>query len=252
MACDHYHRYPEDVELLRRLGVDAYRFSIAWPRVMPTGSGDVNQRGLDFYDRLVDALLEAGITPVPTLYHWDLPQALEDAGGWRSRSTAEHFAAYTRAVVARLGDRIRHWITLNEPFCSAFLGYAVGRHAPGAREGTPALAAAHHLLLAHGLAVQNCARPTRERSASPSTPTGSGPPPTVRPTARLPTARKPCTTGSGSTRCSPAATPRTKPTCGESSRTARTGATATWRSSASRWTSSASTTTGRSKSPTAR
>jgi beta-glucosidase len=154
VACDHYHRYPEDVELLRRLGVDAYRFSIAWPRVVPTGSGDVNQRGLDFYDRLVDALLEAGITPVPTLYHWDLPQALEDAGGWRSRSTAEHFAAYTRAVVARLGDRIRHWITLNEPFCSAFLGYAVGRHAPGAREGTPALAAAHHLLLAHGLAVQ--------------------------------------------------------------------------------------------------
>ncbi len=154
VACDHYHRYPEDVELLRRLGVDAYRFSIAWPRVLPTGSGEVNQRGLDFYDRLVDALLAAGITPTATLYHWDLPQALEDAGGWRSRATAEHFAAYTRAVAARLGDRVRHWITLNEPFCTAFVGYAVGRHAPGAREGTPALAAAHHLLPAHGLAVR--------------------------------------------------------------------------------------------------
>jgi len=154
VACDHYHRYAEDVELLRRLGVDAYRFSVAWPRVLPTGAGEVNQRGLDFYDRLVDALLEAGITPTATLYHWDLPQALEDAGGWRVRATAEHFAAYTRIVADRLGDRIRHWITLNEPFCTAFVGYAVGRHAPGAREGTPALAAAHHLLVAHGLAVR--------------------------------------------------------------------------------------------------
>lgn len=153
VACDHYHRYGEDVALLHRLGVDAYRFSIAWPRVLPTGSGAVNPKGLDFYDRLVDALLEAGITPMATLYHWDLPQALEDAGGWRSRATAEHFAAYARVVADRLGDRVRHWITLNEPFCTAFVGYAVGRHAPGAREGTGALAAAHHLLLAHGLAV---------------------------------------------------------------------------------------------------
>ncbi|TDQ54463.1 GH1 family beta-glucosidase [Actinorugispora endophytica] len=154
VACDHYNRYPEDVELLRRLGVDAYRFSVAWPRVLPSGSGPVNPKGLDFYSRLVDALLEAGITPVATLYHWDLPQALEDLGGWRSRDTAERFAEYARVVADALGDRVRRWITLNEPFCSSFVGYAIGRHAPGAREGTPALAAAHHLLLAHGLAVR--------------------------------------------------------------------------------------------------
>ncbi|NYI03642.1 GH1 family beta-glucosidase [Allostreptomyces psammosilenae] len=153
VACDHYHRYPEDVELLRRLGVDSYRFSVAWPRVQPDGRGPVNPKGLDFYDRLVDALLEAGIAPAVTLYHWDLPQALEDHGGWRVRDTAERFADYTRIVVDHLGDRVGRWITLNEPFCSAFNGYAVGRHAPGAQEGTGALAAAHHLLLAHGLAV---------------------------------------------------------------------------------------------------
>ncbi|GLU48588.1 GH1 family beta-glucosidase [Nocardiopsis ansamitocini] len=154
VACDHYHRYHEDVALLRDLGVDTYRFSVAWPRIQPTGSGTANPKGLDFYDRLVDALLAAGIEPVPTLYHWDLPQALEDAGGWRSRDTAERFAEYTTIVAEGLGDRVRRWITLNEPFCSAFIGYAVGRHAPGAREGTPALAAAHHLLLAHGLATR--------------------------------------------------------------------------------------------------
>ncbi|GAB3214114.1 GH1 family beta-glucosidase [Marinactinospora endophytica] len=154
VACDHYHRYREDVALLRELGVDAYRFSVAWPRVVPGGDGPVNPEGLAFYDRLVDALLEAGIEPVVTLYHWDLPQALEDRGGWRVRPTAEHFAAYTRATADRLGDRVRRWITLNEPFCSSFVGHAVGRHAPGTREGTPALATAHHLLLAHGLAVR--------------------------------------------------------------------------------------------------
>ncbi|MFJ4923742.1 GH1 family beta-glucosidase [Streptomyces sp. NPDC088725] len=154
VACDHYHRYPEDVALLRELGVDSYRFSVAWPRVQPLGSGPVNEKGLDFYDRLTDSLLDAGISPAVTLYHWDLPQALEDRGGWRVRETAEHFAEYTRAVVDRLGDRVGRWITLNEPYCSSFVGYAEGRHAPGAREGTAALATAHHLLLAHGYAVK--------------------------------------------------------------------------------------------------
>ena len=154
VACDHYHRYREDVELLRELGVDAYRFSVAWPRIQPDGKGPANAEGLDFYQRLVDTLLQAGIAPAITLYHWDLPQALEDAGGWRVRDTAERFAEYAAIVHGALADRVPTWITLNEPFCSAFLGYAVGRHAPGAREGHGALAAAHHLLLGHGLAVQ--------------------------------------------------------------------------------------------------
>jgi beta-glucosidase len=153
VACDHYHRYREDIALLRELGVDSYRFSIAWPRIQPTGSGPVNAAGLDFYDRLVDELLASGISPAATLYHWDLPQALEDRGGWRVRETAERFAEYAGVVAARLGDRVGRWITLNEPFCSAFVGYAAGAHAPGAREGRGALAAAHHLLVGYGLAV---------------------------------------------------------------------------------------------------
>ncbi|MEU0249911.1 GH1 family beta-glucosidase [Streptomyces sp. NPDC006235] len=153
VACDHYHRYHEDIALLRELGVDSYRFSVAWPRVQPAGSGPVNTAGLDFYDRLVDELLASGISPAATLYHWDLPQALEDRGGWRVRETAERFAEYAGVVAARLGDRVDRWITLNEPFCSAFVGYAAGAHAPGAREGRGALAAAHHLLVGHGLAV---------------------------------------------------------------------------------------------------
>ncbi|MER7667324.1 GH1 family beta-glucosidase [Kitasatospora sp. NPDC096128] len=153
-ACDHYHRYPEDVALLRGLGVDGYRFSISWPRLLPKGSGPVNAKGLDFYDRLIDELLAAGIAPAATLYHWDLPQALEDRGGWRVRETAEAFAEYANVAGDRFGDRIERWITLNEPFCSAFVGYAEGRHAPGAREGRGALAAAHHLLVGHGLAVR--------------------------------------------------------------------------------------------------
>ncbi|MFE3459421.1 GH1 family beta-glucosidase [Nocardiopsis aegyptia] len=153
VACDHYHRYAEDVALMADLGVDLYRFSVSWPRVLPTGSGPVNAEGLAFYDRLVDTVLEAGVEPALTLYHWDLPQALEDEGGWRVRDTAYRFAEYARVVADRLGDRVHRWITLNEPFCSAFVGHAVGRHAPGTREGRPALAAAHHLLLAHGLAV---------------------------------------------------------------------------------------------------
>ncbi|MER5834946.1 GH1 family beta-glucosidase [Streptomyces sp. NPDC002130] len=153
VACDHYHRYPEDVALLRELGVGSYRFSIAWPRIVPDGSGAVNVKGLDFYSRLVDELLDAGIEPAATLYHWDLPQALEDCGGWRVRETAERFGDYAAVVAEHLGDRVPRWITLNEPWCSAFLGYSVGRHAPGAREGRGALAAAHHLLVGHGLAV---------------------------------------------------------------------------------------------------
>src|SRR5699024_5320420 len=153
VACDHYHRYGEDVELLADLGVDLYRFSVSWPRIQPSGQGRPNPKGLAFYDRLVDSLLEAGIEPVLTLYHWDLPQALEDKGGWRVRETAHRFAEYTRIVADRLGDRVGRWITLNEPFCTAFVGHAVGRHAPGTQEGPPALAVQHHLLLSHGMAV---------------------------------------------------------------------------------------------------
>jgi beta-galactosidase len=153
VACDHYHRWPEDLDLIADLGVDAYRLSIAWPRIRPTGSGPVEQRGLDFYRRLLDGLRSRNITPYVTLYHWDLPQALEDAGGWRVRDTAERFAEYADVVGAALAEFEPYWITLNEPYCSAIVGYAQGRHAPGAREGHGALAAAHHLLLAHGLAV---------------------------------------------------------------------------------------------------
>jgi beta-glucosidase len=151
VAADHYHRWREDVALLRDLGVDAYRFSIAWPRVQPDGSGAFNVEGLGFYSRLVDALLDAGIAPVATLYHWDLPQALEDAGGWADRDTAFRFADYAARVARELGDRVHTWTTLNEPWCSAYLGYGSGVHAPGRREPAAALAAVHHLNLAHGL-----------------------------------------------------------------------------------------------------
>ncbi|MBC9224776.1 beta-glucosidase [Aeromicrobium sp. 636] len=153
VAVDHYHRWPEDVALVKDLGLDAYRFSIAWPRIQPEGRGKVEARGLAFYDRLVDGLLEAGIEPWPTLFHWDLPQALEDAGGWPVRDTAERFADYAQIVAEALGDRVRHWTTLNEPWCAAFLGYGAGIHAPGRTEPAAALAASHHLNLAHGLAV---------------------------------------------------------------------------------------------------
>ena len=153
VACDHYHRHAEDVALMRDLGVDSYRFSIAWPRVQPDGTGPVNPAGLDFYSRLVDSLLDNGIEPAVTLYHWDLPQPLEDRGGWTVRDTAMRFADYSGIVAAALGDRVHRWITLNEPWCSSMLGYSIGVHAPGRREGEGALAAAHHLLLGHGLAV---------------------------------------------------------------------------------------------------
>jgi beta-glucosidase len=153
VACDHYHRWREDVALMKELGLHAYRFSISWPRLLPEGRGHVNAAGLDFYTRLVDALLEAEIEPFITLYHWDLPQALQDQGGWPARATAEAFVEYADLVSRRLGDRVKHWITLNEPFVSAIIGYLEGRHAPGHSDLGEALAAAHHLLLAHGWAV---------------------------------------------------------------------------------------------------
>jgi beta-glucosidase len=153
VAIDHYHRSREDVALLADLEFDAYRFSISWPRVLPTGRGPVNTAGLGFYDRLVDLLLDAGIEPYPTMYHWDLPQALQDAGGWPARDCASWFADYAAIVVDALGDRVSRWTTLNEPWCVAYLGHASGIHAPGRRDPAASVACAHHLLLAHGLAA---------------------------------------------------------------------------------------------------
>ncbi|MER6109706.1 GH1 family beta-glucosidase [Streptomyces hirsutus] len=154
IANDHYHRYRDDVAMMADLGLGAYRFSISWPRVQPTGRGPAVQRGLDFYRKLVDELLEHGIKPAVTLYHWDLPQELEDAGGWPERDTAYRFAEYARIVGEALGDRVEQWITLNEPWCSAFLGYASGVHAPGRTDPVDSLRAAHHLNLAHGLGAK--------------------------------------------------------------------------------------------------
>ncbi|MBO0731256.1 MAG: family 1 glycosylhydrolase [Acidimicrobiaceae bacterium] len=153
IACDHYRRAPEDLDLLRTLGAGAYRFSVAWPRIQPSGKGPANEAGLDFYRALVDGLLERGIKPALTLYHWDLPQPLEDAGGWVVRETAEHFAEYASIVADALGDRVDLWTTINEPWCSAWLGYGSGTHAPGRHDLGAAAAANHHLLLGHGLAV---------------------------------------------------------------------------------------------------
>ncbi len=153
-AADHYHRWAEDVELMSSIGLKAYRFSIAWTRILPTGRGAVNQAGLDFYDRLVDALLAKGITPYPTLFHYDLPQPLQDQGGWPRRETAGYFGDYAAVLARRLGDRVTCWITHNEPMITAFLGYLTGEHAPGKRNPFAALAAVHHVLLSHGLAVQ--------------------------------------------------------------------------------------------------
>ncbi|OIK24597.1 GH1 family beta-glucosidase [Streptomyces malaysiense] len=153
IAVDHYHRYREDVALMAGLGLNAYRFSVSWSRVQPTGRGPAVQVGLDFYRRLVDDLLEHGIQPAVTLYHWDLPQELEDAGGWPERETALRFAEYAELVGDALGDRVERWITLNEPWCSAFLGYGSGVHAPGRTDPAASLRAAHHLNLGHGLAV---------------------------------------------------------------------------------------------------
>jgi beta-glucosidase len=153
VACDSYHRYPEDIEMLKRLGVGAYRFSLSWPRIQADGRGPVNAKGLDYYHRVIDALLEAGIEPVVTLYHWDLPQPLQDAGGWANRDVADWFAEYAAIAGEAFGDRVAKWITLNEPWVSAHVGYRDGRHAPGIKEPAQAVAANHHLLLAHGRAV---------------------------------------------------------------------------------------------------
>jgi beta-glucosidase len=154
VACDHYHRWKEDVALMKEIGCNAYRFSISWPRVIPKGKGKVNPLGLSFYDRLVDALLEANITPFITLYHWDLPQALQDEGGWANRDTAYYFAEYASVIAHKLGDRVKHWITHNEPWVVAWIGYGWGEHAPGIRNEKVAIQVSHHLLLSHGLAVE--------------------------------------------------------------------------------------------------
>jgi beta-glucosidase len=168
IAVDHFHRFREDVALMKELGLEAYRFSLSWPRIQPTGRGPAVERGLDFYRQLVDELLQAGITPVATLYHWDLPQELEDAGGWPERRTAERFGEYAGLAAAALGDRVRYWTTLNEPWCSAFLGYGSGVHAPGGTNPSLALRAAHHLNLAHGrgAAAVRAAAPQAELSIS--------------------------------------------------------------------------------------
>ncbi|MGY6021528.1 GH1 family beta-glucosidase [Streptomyces spinosirectus] len=166
VACDHYHRWREDIGLMRQLGTNAYRLSVAWPRVMPGGDGPVNPKGLAFYDELIDALLEADITPSVTLYHWDLPQALQDRGGWPERDTALAFAEYASVVAERLGDRVSHWATLNEPLCSAWIGHLEGRMAPGLTDLTAAVRASYHLLLGHGLAVDAI------RAAAPSAQVG--------------------------------------------------------------------------------
>ncbi len=153
IACDFYHRYREDISLMRELGLRAFRFSLAWPRILPDGTGRVNQAGLDFYDRLVDALLDAGIEPFITLYHWDLPQVLEDQGGWPNRDTVSAFVEFADIATRRLGDRVHFWTTHNEPWCQAWLGYGFGTHAPGRTNTRDALAASHHLMLSHGQAV---------------------------------------------------------------------------------------------------
>ena len=154
IACDHYHRYREDVLLMKELGLKSYRFSIAWPRIFPDGKGSINTRGVDFYNRLIDELLEAGIEPAATLYHWDLPQALQDQGGWGTRSTVEAFEDYAKLAFQRFGDRVGRWITFNEPQVSAICGYAEGHHAPGLRDMALGIQVAHHLLVAHAGTVE--------------------------------------------------------------------------------------------------
>jgi beta-glucosidase len=153
IACDHYHRLDADLELMSSLGLQAYRFSLSWSRVKPEPGGATNAAGLDFYDRVVDGALARGIQPVVTLYHWDLPQWLQDKGGWATRDVAEHFGDFTGAVLERLGDRVPRWITLNEPYCFTFIGHLEGRHAPGLRDEATAVSTVHHAMLAHGQAL---------------------------------------------------------------------------------------------------
>jgi len=154
VACDHYHRYREDVRIMKELGIRSYRFSISWPRIFPTGNGSLNHNGLDFYRRLVDELLANGITPFPTLYHWDLPQALQDKGGWAERDTAQYFADYAAAIVEHLGDRVKRWCIFNEPEVFVSAGYLLGTHAPGIRDASIAMRASHIVNLAQGLAAR--------------------------------------------------------------------------------------------------
>lgn len=154
VACDHYHRYVEDIALMKQLGLQAYRFSISWPRVQPNGHGDYNQPGIDFYDRLVDELLKNDIQPWATLYHWDLPQALQDVGGWADRDVVGRFAEYSARMAEKLGDRVKHWMTINEPWVITNLGNKTGEHAPGIKDERTALAVAHGLMLGHGQAMQ--------------------------------------------------------------------------------------------------
>jgi beta-glucosidase len=171
VSCDHYHLWERDLDLMSELGLNLYRFSIAWPRVMPTGKGPLNEEGVDFYSKLIDGLLERGITPFPTLYHWDLPQALEEEGGWGSRDTAERFAEYAAAMFERLGDRVDLWLTHNEPWVMAFMAYIGGEKAPGVRNDWPlALRVSHHLLLSHGLAVRalRASRPSAKIGIAPN------------------------------------------------------------------------------------
>ena len=153
VACDHYHRWADDIKLMQEIGLKAYRFSVSWPRILPEGRGKVNQAGLDFYNRLVDGLLDADIKPYLTLYHWDLPQILEDQGGWPARMVVDVFIEYADVVSRSLGDRVKKWITFNEPVVSALVGYLEGYHAPGLRDVHKMVAASHHLLLSHGHAV---------------------------------------------------------------------------------------------------
>jgi len=154
VACDHYHRMPEDVAMMAELGIPCYGFTVAWPRILPEGRGQVNQKGLDFYNRLVDTLLEHGIRPKVTLFHWDLPQVLQDEGGWPNRDCPDWFADYVRVVFDALSDRVDLWATINEPWVASFIGYGMGIHAPGIQDAAQAYQAAHHLNLAHGKAVQ--------------------------------------------------------------------------------------------------
>ncbi len=154
VACDHYNRYPEDIQLMKDIGVNTYRFSLAWPRMFPTGDKNREQRGFDFYNRLIDALLEADIKPLATLYHWDLPQTLQDVGGWANRKTVDAFTDYAAAAAEAFGDRVQDWVTLNEPWCVSWLGYMSGVHAPGVKNLDHAVAAAHHTALAHAEATR--------------------------------------------------------------------------------------------------
>jgi len=154
IACDHYHRFKEDLDLMKWMGVKAYRFSVAWPRVIPDGVGRVNEMGLDFYDRLIDSLLEREIAPWLTMYHWDLPEALQLRGGWNNREVVEWFGEYAEVLTSRFGDRVKNWMTLNEPLCSAWLGHLYGDMAPGIKDLQTALNVSHHLLMSHGLACQ--------------------------------------------------------------------------------------------------